>query len=259
MSGDVFRLDQVSVSYDGVAALRDVSLAIPARGVTALIGPSGSGKSTLLRSLNRMNDLAPGASLEGVVTFRGADIHAPDTDLVALRRRVGMIFQRPHAFPMSIFDNVAYGPRLHGRRDGLDQLVQSCLVRAGLWAEVRDDLTGSAQALSGGQQQRLAVARCLAVEPEVILMDEPTSSLDPVASATVEDLIGDLAQSLPVVLVTHHLAQAARVSDHTAFLAAETDPDGARYGVLVEFAASAKLFGDPSDPRTREYVLGPGT
>lgn len=259
MSGDAFSLDEVSVSYDGVVALRGVSLAIPGRGVTALIGPSGSGKSTLLRTLNRMNDLVPGARLDGTVTFRGADIHAPDTDLVDLRRRVGMIFQRPHAFPMSIFDNVAYGPRLHGQRDGLEQLVQRCLARAGLWDEVRDDLSGSAEALSGGQQQRLAVARCLAVEPEVILMDEPTASLDPVATATIEGLIRGLAQSLPIVLVTHHLAQAARVSDHTAFLAAETDPDGARYGVLVEFAASASLFGDPSDPRTRAYVLGPGT
>lgn len=258
MSEEVFRLDRVSVSYGAAVALRDVSLSIPARGVTALIGPSGSGKSTLLRTLNRMNDLVPGAHLEGVVTFRGADIHAPDTDLVDLRRRVGMIFQRSHAFPGSIFDNVAYGPRLHGRREGLDQLVQGCLTRAGLWDEVRDDLAGSAEALSGGQQQRLAVARCLAVEPEVILMDEPTSSLDPVATATIEGLIRELAQNYPIVLVTHHLGQAVRVSDHTAFLAAETDADGARYGVLVEFAASAQLFGDPSDPRTRAYVTGAG-
>ena len=253
---DVFVLDHVSVSYGATTALRDVSMAIPRGGITSLIGPSGCGKSTLLRTLNRLNDLIAGARLEGSVRFDGADIHAPDTDLVDLRRRVGMVFQKPNPFPKSVFDNVAYGPRLHGRTAMLDELVERSLVRAGLWDEVRDDLTKPATTLSGGQQQRLVIARCLAVEPEVILMDEPTASLDPVATATIEELTRDLSADYTIVLVTHDLRQAARISDRTAFFAAHAHDDDSRHGELVEYGPTEELLNEPSDERTRQYVMG---
>ena len=253
---DVFVLDHVSVSYGTTAALRDVSMAIPRGGITSLIGPSGCGKSTLLRTLNRLNDLVAGARLEGTVTFDGADIHSPDTDLVDLRRRVGMVFQKPNPFPKSVYDNVAYGPRLHGSPIDLDGLVERSLVRAGLWDEVKDDLTKPAATLSGGQQQRLVIARCLAVEPEVILMDEPTASLDPVATATIEELTRDLSADYTIVLVTHDLRQAARISDRTAFFAAHAHDDDTRHGELVEYGPTAEIFHQPSDDRTRQYVTG---
>jgi phosphate transport system ATP-binding protein len=254
MTDDVFVLDAVSVTYGSVLALRDVNLGIPRQGVTALIGPSGCGKSTLLRSLNRMNDLVAGARLEGSVTLDGADIHAPGVDLADLRRRVGMVFQKPNPFPMSVYDNVAYGPTIHGERGGLDDLVEESLRRAGLWEEVKDDMHRSATALSGGQQQRLVIARCLAVKPEVILMDEPTSSLDPMATGTIEELIVSLAADLPIVLVTHDLKQAARISDRTAFFEAHAHDDGARHGELVEYGSTEQIFVDPVDARTRRYV-----
>ena len=253
---DVFVLDHVSVSYGTTTALRDVSMTIPRGGITSLIGPSGCGKSTLLRTLNRLNDLVAGARLEGTVTFDGADIHSPDTDLVDLRRRVGMVFQKPNPFPKSVYDNVAYGPRLHGSPIDLDGLVERSLVRAGLWDEVKDDLTKPATTLSGGQQQRLVIARCLAVEPEVILMDEPTASLDPVATATIEELTRDLSADYTIVLVTHDLRQAARISDRTAFFAAHAHDDDTRHGELVEYGPTAEIFHQPSDDRTRQYVTG---
>ncbi len=254
MTGDVFVLENVSVSYADVLALSDVSMTIPPLGVTALIGPSGCGKSTLLRTLNRMNDLVPGAHLSGTVLFDGRDIHAADLDLVDLRRRVGMVFQKPNVFPVSVYDNVAYGPRLHGVSAQLDDHVEECLVRAGLWEEVKDDLGRSATALSGGQQQRLVIARCLAVDPEVILMDEPTASLDPVATTAVEELIRRLASDLTIVLVTHDLRQAQRISDRTAFFIAHVHDEKSRHGELVEYGPTAALFGQADDPRTREYV-----
>jgi phosphate transport system ATP-binding protein len=256
VTDDVFTLDHVSVAYGSVQALQDVTLAIPRQGITALIGPSGCGKSTLLRSLNRLTDLVAGARLDGTITFDGADIHAPDVDLVDLRRRVGMVFQKPNAFPKSIFDNVAYGPRLHGHSDNLDERVRRSLERAGLWDEVGDDLARSATALSGGQQQRLVIARALAVDPEVILMDEPTASLDPVATSLIEELTRQLAEDYTIVLVTHDLPQAERISDRTAFFVAHAHDDETRHGELVEFGPTAQVFGDPADERTRAYVTG---
>jgi phosphate transport system ATP-binding protein len=252
--GDMFELSRVSISYGSTLAVRDISMGIPHQGITALIGPSGCGKSTVLMSLNRLTDLVPEARLTGTITFDGADIHSPDTDLVDLRRRIGVVFQKPNAFPKSIFDNVAYGPRVHGLTANLDELVERSLVRAGLWDEVKDDLRRSATALSGGQQQRLVVARCLALDPEVLLMDEPTASLDPVAAATIEDLIEQLSTDYTVVLVTHDLQQAARLADRTAFFAVEFDADGARHGVLVEYGATREIFENPADARTAEYV-----
>jgi phosphate transport system ATP-binding protein len=254
VSDDVLVVDDVTVTYGSVLALSDVSMRIPREGVTALIGPSGCGKSTLLRTFNRMNDLVAGAHLTGTVLFDGADIHAPDTDLIGLRRRVGMVFQKPNAFPRSVYDNVAYGPTLHGTRHGLDELVEESLVRAGLWDEVKDDLGRSAMELSGGQQQRLVIARCLAVGPEVILMDEPTASLDPVATSAIEDLITTLATDFTIVLVTHDLGQAARVSDRTAFFIAHQHDDEGRHGELVEYGPTSQVFGAPADSRTAEYL-----
>ena len=252
--GDMFELADVSVSYGTVLAVKDVSMGISHQGITALIGPSGCGKSTLLMSLNRLTDLVPSARMIGTISFDGTDIHAPDTDLVDLRRRIGVVFQKPNAFPKSIYDNVAYGPRVHGMTHDLDALVERSLVRAGLWDEVKDDLQRSATALSGGQQQRLVVARCLALDPEVILMDEPTASLDPVASGTIEDLVAQLATDYTVVLVTHDLQQAARLADRTAFFSVEFDADGSRHGVLVEYGPTRDIFDNPSDPRTAAYV-----
>jgi phosphate transport system ATP-binding protein len=254
MIDDVFVVDQVTVTYGSVLALSDVSMRIPRGGVTALIGPSGCGKSTLLRTFNRMNDLVAGARLMGTVLFDGADVHSPDVDLIDLRRRVGMVFQKPNAFPRSVYDNVAYGPILHGRRHGLAGLVEESLTRAGLWDEVKDDLGRSAAELSGGQQQRLVIARCLAVGPEVILMDEPTASLDPVATAAIEDLITSLSADYTIVLVTHDLGQAARVSDRTAFFVAHDHDDEGRHGELVEYGATEQVFASPVDPRTAEYL-----
>lgn len=254
--GDAFRISHVTVRYGEVLALSDVTMSIPHGGVTALIGPSGCGKSTLLRTLNRMNDLVAGAHLTGTVEFDGVDIHAPETDLVALRRRVGMVFQKPHPFPGSIRDNVAYGPRLAGRREGLDALVQRSLERAGLWEEVAEDLDRPATDLSGGQQQRMVIARCLALEPEVVLMDEPTASLDPVATAGIETLVAELAQDLTVVLVTHDLGQARRLADRTAFFIAHVHDDEGRHGELIEYGPTSEVFGSPVDPRTADYVRG---
>ncbi|HEY8452448.1 MAG: phosphate ABC transporter ATP-binding protein PstB [Micromonosporaceae bacterium] len=255
----VFRLENVSVHYGRFCAIRDVSLEIAEHEITAIIGPSGCGKSTLLRTLNRMNDLIPGARVTGTVAYRGEDIYGDRVDPVEVRRRIGMVFQKPNPFPKSIYDNVAFGPRLAGVRGStLDDVVERALRDAALWDEVKAKLTQSALSLSGGQQQRLCIARALAVEPEVILMDEPASALDPVATARIEDLMRQLRHDYTIVIVTHNMQQAARVSDRTAFLSTEpaTDPQAPRSGVLVEFGDTAKIFSDPSDERTQHYVTG---
>ncbi|UPM42697.1 phosphate ABC transporter ATP-binding protein PstB [Halocatena salina] len=238
----------VSVYYDGEQALQTVDLEIPRRQVTAIIGPSGCGKSTFLRCINRMNDLVDAATIEGELRFDGTNIYDPDVDPVALRRRVGMVFQHPNPFPKSIYDNVAYGLRIHGRTDNLDERVERALKRAALFEEVSDQLEKSALALSGGQQQRLCIARCLAVDPEIILMDEPASALDPVATSKIEDLIDSLAQEYTVIIVTHNMQQAARISDQTAvFLTG---------GELAEYDDTDTIFEDPDSQRVEDYITG---
>ena len=252
----VFGLDDVAVRYSGQVAVAGVSFDVPARQITALIGPSGCGKSTLLRCFNRMNDLIPGATVEGRITYHGHDLYAPSVDAVEVRRRIGMVFQKPNPFPKSIYDNVAYGPRIMGRKQNLDEAVESALERAALWDEVKDKLKKSAYALSGGQQQRLCIARALAVQPDVILMDDPCSALDPIATSRIEDLMTDLKREYTIVIVTHNMQQAARVSDRTAFLTAEVDDAGHRVGRLVEYDATSHIFTNPSDPRTEGYITG---
>ncbi|MCH9677272.1 MAG: phosphate ABC transporter ATP-binding protein PstB [Actinomycetia bacterium] len=252
----VFTLDDVSVFYGDYEAIRNVTLPVAKNEITAFIGPSGCGKSTLLRSFNRMNDLIPGARVEGVVAYHGTDIYGPDVDPIEVRRKVGMVFQKPNVFPKSIYDNVAYGPKVNGAKGNLDDLVEECLTRAALWSEVKDDLKKSAYALSGGQQQRLVIARCIAVKPEVILMDEPCASLDPIATAKIEDLMVELADDYTIVIVTHNMQQAARVSDRTAFFTAELDEKDIRHGRLVEFGRTRELFSSPTDPRTEDYISG---
>ena len=235
--------------YDSTQALFDISMQIPARQVTAFIGPSGCGKSTFLRTLNRMNDIINGTRIQGLVEIDGQNIYAPGTDVVNLRRRVGMVFQKSNPFPKSIYDNVAYGPRIFGtkNRTELDGIVERSLVRAGLWDEVKDRLRNSAMDLSGGQQQRLCIARALAVDPEILLMDEPASALDPRSTARIEDLIGELRHNYTIVIVTHNMQQAARVSDFTAFF---------YEGRLVEFGVTGVLFTTPSEKRTEDYITG---
>lgn len=252
----VFTLDNVSVYYGSYEAIRNVTLPIAKNEITAFIGPSGCGKSTLLRSFNRMNDLIPGAHVQGTVAYHGTDIYGPEVDPIEVRRRIGMVFQKPNVFPKSIYENVAYGPKVNGVKGNLDDLVEECLTRAALWGEVKDDLKKSAYALSGGQQQRLVIARCIAVRPEVILMDEPCASLDPIATAKIEDLMVELAKDYTIVIVTHNMQQAARVSDRTAFFTAELDDEGVRHGRLVEFGPTRELFSSPSDPRTEDYISG---
>ncbi len=235
--------------YGPVQALFDISMQIPARQVTALIGPSGCGKSTFLRTLNRMNDIIDGTRLEGQVLLDGQDIYANGTDVVRLRKRIGMVFQKSNPFPKSIFDNVAYGPRIHGvkGRTTLAEIVERSLVRAGLWEEVKDRLETSAMELSGGQQQRLCIARALAVDPDILLMDEPASALDPRSTARIEDLIGELRRDYTIIIVTHNMQQAARVSDFTAFF---------YEGQLIEFGSTKQLFTAPKEKRTEDYITG---
>jgi phosphate transport system ATP-binding protein len=246
----------VNVYYGDALAVRDVSFEIERRSITALIGPSGCGKSTVLRCLNRMNDLIPSARVQGQVTYHGQDIYGPEVDAIEVRRRIGMVFQKPNPFPKSIFDNVAYGPRVNGVRKGLGDLVEESLVRAALWDEVKDKLKQNAYSLSGGQQQRLCIARAIATRPEVILMDEPASALDPIATMKIEDLMEHLKQEYTIVVVTHNMQQAARVSDRTAFFTAEADEAGNRTGVLVEYSDTQQLFSNPADPRTEGYITG---
>jgi len=237
----------LSVHYNGAPAVRSVSLRIPGRRVVAFIGPSGCGKSTLLRCFNRMNDLVPGASVTGAAIFQGQDLYGSGVDPVDVRRRIGMVFQKPNPFPKSIYDNVAFGPRINGFRGDMDELIETSLRNAALWDEVKDRLDSSALALSGGQQQRLCIARTLAVEPEVVLMDEPASALDPIATQKIEELIYELKQDYTVVIVTHNMQQAARVSDYTAFL---------YVGEVVEYGPTQALFTNPTEDRTEAYITG---
>ena len=252
----VFQIRDLTVSYGGAVAIRDVGLDVYEHAVTAFIGPSGCGKSTLIRCLDRMNDLVPGAALEGQVLYHGADLYARDVDPVEVRRRIGMVFQKPNPFPKSIYDNVAFGPRVLGMTDGLDDRVEKALQQAALWDEVKDRLKAGALSLSGGQQQRLCIARCLAVEPEVILMDEPASALDPIATTRIEDLMHELKREYTIVVVTHNMQQAARVADMTAFFSVTRGDEGQRTGILVEYDATSKIFTQPSDKRTEDYVTG---
>jgi phosphate transport system ATP-binding protein len=243
------QVQNLHLFYGTFHALKDINLDIFANRITAVIGPSGCGKSTFLRCLNRMNDLIDGVRVDGEVLLDGVNIYRPDVDVVALRRRVGMVFQKPNPFPKSIFDNVAYGPRIHGIRDKrtLQEIVERALKDAGLWEEVKDRLHRSALELSGGQQQRLCIARVLAVEPEVILLDEPASALDPTATLRLEDLLYDLKNRYTIVIVTHNMQQAARISDFTAFFL---------NGELIEFGPTEKIFTKPDDPRTEAYITG---
>jgi phosphate transport system ATP-binding protein len=237
----------VTIRYGAHPAIRNVSLTIPQQRITAIIGPSGCGKSTLLRQFNRMNDFIQGASMEGQILYRGADLYDPAVDPVEVRRRIGMVFQKPNPFPKSIFKNVSWGPVINGFRGDLQELVESSLRKAALWDEVKDRLNESALALSGGQQQRLCIARALALHPEIVLMDEPASALDPVSTARIEDLLFELKERYTIVIVTHNMQQAARVSDYTAFLDA---------GKLVEFGETDQVFTRPKEKRTEDYVSG---
>jgi len=255
----IFEMRNVSVWYSAFKAVTDVSLNVHENEITALIGSSGSGKTTVLRALNRMNDLVPGARLEGEVSYRGQPLYGRDVSATAVRRRIGMVFQKPNPFPKSIYDNVAYGPRINGERDKakLDEIVERSLRRAALWDEVKSRLRMSGLSLSGGQAQRLCIARTIAVEPDVVLMDEPASALDPIATGAIEDLMRELKSQYTIVVVTHNMQQATRVSDRTAFFyvlaSGESDT---RTGVLVEYGPTEQIFQDPRDSRTRAYVTG---
>lgn len=249
----------LEVHYGSYLAVRDVNLQIHRNEITALIGPSGCGKSTILRCFNRMNDLIPTAKVSGRVIYRGIDLYGPDANAGEVRRRIGMVFQKPNPFPKSIFDNVAFGPRVNGKpsKQETEELVERSLKRAALWDEVKDRLKQSAFSLSGGQQQRLCIARALAVDPDVLLMDEPCSALDPIATGRIEDLMHEIKGEYPIVIVTHNMQQAARVSDRTAFFNTEVDADATRpTGVLVEYDSTQKIFSTPSDPRTEQYISG---
>jgi phosphate transport system ATP-binding protein len=252
----VFEVEDLAVTYSGKPALEGVSLPVYENFVTAFIGPSGCGKSTFIRCFNRMNDLIPGAEVHGKVLYHGQDLYASSVDPVEVRRRVGMVFQKPNPFPKSIYDNVAFGPRVLGMKDDLDERVERALQRAALWDEVSGRLKDNAFGLSGGQQQRLCIARALAVEPDVILMDEPASALDPISTARIEDLIHELKREYAIVIVTHNMQQAARVADMTAFFSVELREDGGRHGVLVEYDWTTKVFTNPAEKRTEDYVTG---
>ncbi len=255
----VFEVRDLAVFYGAFKAVRDVNLDVRANEITAFIGPSGCGKSTVLRCFNRMNDTIPGARIEGTVRYRGIDLYGSEISATQVRRRIGMVFQKPNPFPKSIYDNVAYGPRLTGttKKADLDDIVERSLRGAALWDEVKGRLKSSALGLSGGQQQRLCIGRALAVEPEVILMDEPCSALDPIATARIEDLMQEIKQKYTIVIVTHNMQQAARVSDRTAFFTTEVNPESdRRTGRLVEFDRTQKVFSNPSDERTEMYVTG---
>jgi phosphate transport system ATP-binding protein len=253
----VFDVHELSVYYGAFRAVRDASLQIRQHEITAFIGPSGCGKSTMLRCFDRMNDLIDGCRVEGTLRYHGVDLYDPRIDPVEVRKRIGMVFQKPNPFPKSIYDNIAFGPRLAGRKGNMDDIVESALRRAALWDEVKDRLKKSAMGLSGGQQQRLCIARAIAVEPEVVLMDEPCSALDPIATSRIEDLMQELKNDYTIVIVTHNMQQAARVSDRTAFFTTEVnETSDTRTGVLVEFEVTDKVFSNPSDERTENYVTG---
>jgi phosphate transport system ATP-binding protein len=252
----VFDVRNLTVSYGGQPAVKDVSLEIYRNNVTALIGPSGCGKSTFIRCLNRMNDLIPGARVEGEILYHGQNLYGAGVDAVSVRRWIGMVFQKPNPFPKSIYDNIAWGPRTLGLRKDLDERVEWALKQAALWDEVKHRLKRSALALSGGQQQRLCIARALAVEPEVVLLDEPASALDPIATSSIEDLMHELKRDYTIVIVTHNMQQAARVADMTAFFSLDVHDDGSRNGILVEYDVTQKIFTQPADSRTEGYVTG---
>jgi phosphate transport system ATP-binding protein len=252
----VFSVDDLTVSYAGVPALAGVSLEIRKNEVTAFIGPSGCGKSTFIRCFNRLNDLIPTAKVEGRILYHGQDLYGADVDPVEVRKLIGMVFQKPNPFPKSIYDNIAFGPRVLGMKRGLGERVEQALRQAALWDEVRKRLKESALGLSGGQQQRLCIARCLAVEPDVILLDEPASALDPIATSKIEDLLHELKRDYTIVIVTHNMQQAARVADMTGFFTLDEGDDGSRSGILVEYDATTKIFTTPSDDRTHDYVTG---
>ena len=255
----VFEVTDLQVFYGSHRAVKDVNIAIRQHEITAFIGPSGCGKSTVLRCFNRMNDLIDNARVEGTLTYHGVDLYDQQVDAVEVRRRIGMVFQRPNPFPKSIYDNVAFGPRVAGTRakSTLDGVVESSLRAAALWDEVKDRLKSSGLGLSGGQQQRLCIARAIALEPEVVLMDEPCSALDPIATARIEDLMQEMKQKYTILIVTHNMQQAARVSDRTAFFTTELNSESdRRTGVLVEFGRTKMMFSTPSDERTEQYVTG---
>ena len=252
----VFDVRDLSVHYGSFPAVRNVNLPIQENEITALIGPSGCGKTTVLRCLNRMNDLIEGARVEGQVFYHGVDLYAAQVDPVEVRRRIGMVFQKPNPFPKSIYDNVSFGPKIAGYKGSMDDLVEESLHRAALWDEVKGKLKESAMALSGGQQQRLCIARAIATKPDVILMDEPCSALDPIATQRVEDLMQELLATYTIVIVTHNMQQAARVSDRTAFFTVDVSETGQRTGTIVEFDRTESIFTNPSDPRTEDYVTG---
>jgi phosphate transport system ATP-binding protein len=254
----VFRIEELDFYYGSFRAVRGVTLDVLDREITAFIGPSGCGKSTMIRCLNRMNDLIPDTRVEGTIEYHGQDLYGPGVDPIEVRKRIGMVFQKPNPFPKSIYDNVAFGPRVNrmGTSD-MDEVVEDALRRAALWDEVKDKLKQNAFSLSGGQQQRLCIARCIAVRPDVILMDEPCSALDPISTIRIEELMSDLKREFTIVIVTHNMQQAARVSDRTAFFTAEADPEsGDRTGLLVEYDRTDKLFTAPSDQRTDDYITG---
>ena len=255
----VFSVRDLNVYYGRFLAVRNVDVDIIERKITAFVGPSGCGKTTVLRCFNRMNDLIETARVEGDLQYRGIDLYSANVNATEVRRRIGMVFQKPNPFPKSIYDNLAFGPRLNGvkKKNELDDVVESSLKRAALWDEVKDRLKASAMGLSGGQQQRLCIARCIAVEPDVILMDEPCSALDPIATARIEDLMQEIKKDYTIIIVTHNMQQAARVSDQTAFFTTEVNSvSDLRTGVLVEFDATPKIFSNPSDERTEAYVTG---
>src|SRR3982751_2780231 len=252
----IFDVEELTAIYGTKPAIKDVTMDIYKNLVTAIIGPSGCGKSTYIRCLNRMNDLIPGFTQTGAIRYHGQDISGGDVDPVAVRRHIGMVFQRPNPFPKSIYDNVAWGCKVLGLKDGLDERVERALTQAALWDEVKDRLRSSALALSGGQQQRLCIARAIAVEPDVVLMDEPASALDPIATQAIEQLMHDLKSNYTFVIVTHNMQQAARVADMTAFFSISRGDEGHRWGELVEYDATEKIFTNPSDRRTEDYVTG---
>ena len=253
----IFDVDDINVFYGASKAIRNVTLKLHRNEITALIGPSGCGKSTFIRCLNRMNDLIPAARVEGKIVYHGEDLYAKDIDPVQVRKRIGMVFQKPNPFPKSIYDNIAFGPRVMGMKGDMDEIVEGALRRGALWDEVKDRLKTNAFGMSGGQQQRLCIARALATSPDVLLMDEPCSALDPISTGRIEDLMTELKQDYSIVIVTHNMQQAARVSDMTAFFTVELQDDGRdRTGAVVEFDVTDKIFTNPEDKRTEDYVTG---
>jgi phosphate transport system ATP-binding protein len=252
----IFDVDDINVFYGEHKAIRNVTLDLHVNEITALIGPSGCGKSTFIRCLNRMNDLIPTARVDGKIVYHGEDLYASNIDPVQVRKRIGMVFQKPNPFPKSIYDNIAFGPRVMGMKGDMDEIVERALRRGALWDEVKDRMKTNAFGMSGGQQQRLCIARALATDPDVLLMDEPCSALDPISTGRIEDLMMELKQEYSIVIVTHNMQQAARVSDKTAFFTVELDDEEHRSGRVVEFDDTEKIFTNPGDPRTEAYVTG---